>query len=120
MIGNRILLALALCLGTASLVAPVTQVFAHSKLKSSTPENGATLSAPPKTVSLEFTHPAKVKLKLLLVEKEIPLTVSSDEATNFVVPLPVLAPGRYELRWATFGADGHAMTGTVSFTIGGS
>ena len=36
------------------------------------------------------------------------------------VKLPALAPGRYRLSWRAASADGHVMTGQISFTVGDS
>ncbi len=95
-------------------------VFAHAMLQSSVPANNATLTATPKTIDLKFGHATKLtKLKLLSAGQETPVTVdlSTPASTTFSLPLPALKPGSYQVKWSTLSADGHAMTGRLSFTI---
>ena len=96
---------------------------AHAMLESSSPANHAVLNAAPKTINLEFGHPTKLtKLKLLSSGQETPLTVdlSAPASTTFSLPLPALKPGTYQVKWSTLSADGHAMTGSLSFTLSGN
>lgn len=120
MFSNRIALTLALTLSAVTLSFS-GEAFAHAALKTSSPGNGSIVSAP-KTLNLEFEHPAKLmKLKLTGEGKEVPVTVdpSAPAAKNFVIPLPALAAGKYQVKWATLGSDGHAMTGGFSFEVSG-
>jgi methionine-rich copper-binding protein CopC len=117
---KNILPALVLAFAAGSLIT-AGPAFGHAALKSSAPKNGATTAAP-KTLDLEFEHPARLtKIKLTTGDKEIPVVVdtTAPAAKSFSVPLPALAPGKYDAKWATLGADGHAMTGTLSFTVTG-
>ena len=120
---ERLLPTLLLALGAISLSLLLSgEAFAHVALKSSSPGNGATVSAP-KTLDLGFDHPAKLtKLTLTGGGKEIPVSVDSaaPAAKDFIIPLPALAPGEYRVRWAALGSDGHAMTGSFSFRITGN
>ena len=94
---------------------------AHAMLERSTPANHAVLGTAPKTIDLKFGHATKLtKLKLLSVGQEIPLTVdlAAPASTTFSLPLPALKPGIYKVKWSTLSGDGHAMTGSLSFTVG--
>jgi len=46
------------------------------------------------------------------------LTPPSDTSAEIHLKLPALAAGRYHLSWRAASADGHVMTGQISFMIG--
>ncbi len=95
--------------------------FGHAKLQSTLPAADAQLIVPPKSLTLSFN--GSVRLAVLSVAaagREVPLAVdrSAPAASQITVTLPVLAPGRYRVRWSVLSAaDGHASQGTFSFTI---
>ncbi|HXA47416.1 MAG TPA: copper resistance protein CopC, partial [Burkholderiaceae bacterium] len=67
-----------------------------------------------------FAHPTKlVSLKLLKGSDPIALSTElpTEPASTFSIPLPSLTPGQYQATWSTISADGHAMKGSLSFTI---
>jgi len=106
---------LAAALAGLIFVAPA---WAHSVLKSSAPANGATVTDP-KTVELTFSDAVRlVTLKLSAKDNEIALPVdkSAAAAKSFSLPLPVLEPAKYEVKWTASAQDGHVMTGSFSFT----
>jgi methionine-rich copper-binding protein CopC len=41
-------------------------------------------------------------------------------AATFSVPLPHLAPAKYDVRWSAIGDDGHPVNGTFTFTVSNS
>lgn len=96
-------------------------VSAHSGLKNSIPENGATLNKAPETLQLEFKTPIKlVKLQLIGESgKVINLIKSPNKTFNNIinVELPALNIGNYEVKWMVMGKDTHKMKGTVSFMV---
>ncbi|MFZ6674486.1 copper resistance CopC family protein [Undibacterium sp. Xuan67W] len=97
------------------------QVHAHAMLERSSPANNAVLSAAPRTIDLSFGHPTKlVMLKLLKGQEVIPLlTDNGQSAKTFSVALPALTSGKYLATWSTLSGDGHAMKGSITFTITG-
>lgn len=98
------------------------QALAHAMLESTSPENHAVLSAAPKTINLKFGHATKLtKLKLLSAGQEIPIAIdlSAPASTTFSIPLPALKPGSYQVKWGSLSGDGHAMSGSLSFTLSG-
>lgn len=118
---KRILLARVIALGAASFMT-INQASAHAMLEDSSPKNGSVLTVAPKAIHLEMGHPAKLTMfNLLNVERKIPVNFvpSTTDAKTFDIPVPALEPGKYEVKWATLGRDGHAMTGTLSFTLSG-
>ncbi|MES2355533.1 MAG: copper resistance CopC family protein [Pseudomonadota bacterium] len=96
------------------------KAFAHAMLEKSDPANGAVLQAVPKNITLQFGHPAKLTtLKLNNGDKDIPVTIdlAAAASTTFVVPLPSLEKGKYQVKWSALSGDAHVMTGVLSFTI---
>jgi methionine-rich copper-binding protein CopC len=121
MFGKRFLSALAVMLTTSALLVSGA-ASAHATLKSSSPANGAILTEAPKVFHLEFGHAAKLtKFKLTKESQEITVAVDPNAAasTTFNVPLTALEAGKYHAKWSTLGDDGHAMTGSASFTVTG-
>ncbi len=106
----------------AAVVVSASPVFAHARLVSATPTNGAVVSAPGAvslTFSERFAAPfSSVEVKdvegrALTLRQE----VSRDGKTlsgSFARPLTT---GVYEVRWAIAAADGHRMSGSHSFTV---
>ncbi|WP_126172997.1 copper homeostasis periplasmic binding protein CopC [Altericroceibacterium xinjiangense] len=110
--------------GSASLLA-AGPAFAHAKLIQSNPSNNAVVSAAPRTLVLSFNEklvPAFSKVELTMPEHgmKVPVTskVSADGKTIVAVPASSLHKGAYKMVWSAAGADGHKMTGEVSFKIG--
>jgi methionine-rich copper-binding protein CopC len=94
---------------------------AHAHLESSTPANNAQLSAPPKSLVLNFSEAAQLAvLKLMSGGKQIavPLDKSAKPSQTFALKLPELAPGSYTVQWTALAADdGHITKGTFAFSI---
>jgi len=95
---------------------------AHLKLERSNPAANATLDVAPAQLQLWFSE------EPLLVMTQITLTgpkgaVKLDKARaggerSLVVPIATpLDPGAYKIAWKTAGDDGHALQGTVDFSV---
>jgi methionine-rich copper-binding protein CopC len=100
-----------------------TQALAHAMLKNSTPQNLAILSSSPKTIDLKFGHETKLtSIKLSNSKENIPIAFdrNASASTSFSVPVPLLTPNVYKVKWGTLSSDGHAMTGSFTFTIKGN
>jgi len=97
------------------------QSLAHARLQSSTPANNAQLTAPPKSLVLNFSEAAQLAvLKLSTDGKEIvvPLDKTAKPSQTYTLALPALAPGSYTVQWTAVAADdGHVTKGTVKFSI---
>jgi methionine-rich copper-binding protein CopC len=102
-----------------SLLA-ASPAFAHAALKVSAPTSGATVAAPH---DLSLTFSEKVKLtavKLTAGGKDVSgvqVDRAAPAAPTFTVPLPHLAPAKYDVRWSAIGDDGHPVNGTFTFTV---
>ncbi len=103
----------------ASATAP--GAFAHTHVsKTSIAENAKLAASPP---DFTVTFEGKTKLASIALTdaagKVVPLAYKPPpaKAASFKIPLPTLSPGLYRLMWRTIGADAHAMSGMVHFTV---
>lgn len=107
----------------APIVGLASPALAHNSLVSSDPSDGATLTAPPTSVTMVFAK--DVPLETLTVTLTDPTGSRTDlagsvhgaTAVEVVTPLAPLVDGAYSLRWRLVGPDGHAITGRVQFTV---
>jgi len=107
----------------AALAVPAGQAFAHSKLKSSVPANGATVPGNFKEVRLDFLEPIEAALSHFeLVDEAGKVLVKADGVTvcepkscKFAVDL--LAPGVYRVDYHILSGDGHVVEGKIRFTV---
>ena len=110
------LLAIALCLWSTALPAA-----AHIRLVSATPQDGATLGRPPSEVILGFNEPPLTlgtTIKVLGPSGEV--HTGRPQVVDNTVRQPLqagAAPGKYEVIWRVSSADGHPITGRLSFTV---
>ena len=100
-------------------------VFAHTALKESVPAEGSLLNASPEHIQLSFTEEVRllrldVVTALASAEKKVDIGFAPESAAKaeYSVPLPGLTPGNYRVDWSVMGADGHAVQGSVAFSIG--
>lgn len=109
-------------LSTAVLltVLLVPDARAHSRLVESTPAAEATVHEAPREITLTFSAP--VRLTALVIvrngaseQKLAPLPAGSH--TQFRVPAPELAPGKYVVSWSAVSGDGHVGSGTLQFQV---
>lgn len=128
---RRVLVTLAVALGTALLVGlGASPASAHAYLASSTPGDGASLSAAPRTVELHFTeHVVLEATEIGVVTADghrLAATglrlVESDEdqeaPASVVATLPSLGVGAYHVAWRTLSSDDlHESAGTFAFGV---
>lgn len=115
---------------SAALLNP-TATFAHSKMASSTPADGATVGQP-RVLTLNFTEallPPTAAATVVMTQmpgvqdhgemviRNFTLGWSNNNRTMTLKLRQPLRAGSYEVRWQAAGADGHRMTGKVSFTV---
>ena len=123
--------SLAAALTLLAVAATPVGVAAHTQLAASTPAQSSTV-ARPRTVTLTFAEAvsptasaASIVMTAMpgvpnhgeMVIRNFTTVWSSDNKTMTLTlrqPLPV---GSYDVRWQATGADGHRVTGTVSFTV---
>lgn len=112
------------CVAALLLAATAALCSAHAVVVESSPADGAALSAPPKTVELRFN--VRVEQSLARATLRGPGTApialaaqngGTGRSERVTLPLPVLKPGAYELRYHVLALDGHATQGLVRFRV---
>lgn len=121
----------ALAMVSAPLVLPAT-VLAHTKVIASMPAEGAKVGSA-RVVTLTFneallppTAAASIVMTAMpgmanhgeMAIRNFTTAWSNGNKTMTLNLKKPLAKGTYEVRWQAAGADGHRMTGKVSFIIG--
>lgn len=104
----------------AALVVTASPASAHASLESSSPTDGSTLTATPPEIMLRFNEPIKDGLN------EVTVTSGSTDVADGEVQVegeavyqPVkhtMEPGEYEVKYKVVSADGHPVSGTLTFT----
>lgn len=114
-------------LGTLLLLAGLAganAAFAHAHLKSETPAQDSTVSAPAelRLVFSEGVEAALTKVEVSSSGKTVTLkstaTDPSDKKTLIVTPAAPLPPGQYKVVWHAVSVDTHKSDGNYSFTVG--
>lgn len=113
--------ALLVLLGSAvTLVVAAGPAAAHDVLVSTSPATGSTVTRTPSRVVLTFTDPAlSIGTQMVVSGPAGPVTVPPPRVVDNTVvqDLPGASPaGRYTVRWRVTSADGHPVSGDVSFT----
>lgn len=127
----RISSILAFAAASAASLAMPSMVIAHTKVVASTPAQG-TKVAKPKQVTLTFSEallPPTVATSIVMtampgmknhgemVIRNFTTSWSNGNKTLTLALKQPLRAGDYDVRWQAAGADGHRMTGKVSFTV---
>ena len=113
--------ALLVLFGSAvTLVVAAGPAAAHDVLVSTSPANGATVAQTPSQIVLTFTDPAlSIGTQMVVTGPAGPVSVPPTRLIDNTVvqDLPGPAPaGHYTVLWRVTSADGHPVTGEVSFT----
>ncbi len=100
-------------------------VFAHAKLKSSVPADGATVLAGLSEIEMKFSHPMRltlVRVHRAADDRDVPLQGALPKAFADAAKVAVeaLAAGAYDVSWTAVSADGHVMKGSFSFKAAGA
>lgn len=101
------------------------QAFAHSPLKSTSPENNAKLDDVPEMLHLTFSKPARI-VKVVMTHTngdashETKLKLPNKEIANEIHLTPeFMGTGEYVVDWRALSEDGHTIKGEFSFTVDG-
>lgn len=105
----------------AGLLLTAVRADAHNSLQSTDPADGSTLATPPTHVTLTFDEPAQALGTEIVVLGPDGSTVStgtvelvdSTVAQALAADLPA---GAYTVQWRVTSADGHPLSGELSFT----
>lgn len=113
---------LALAAGL-TVVLPALPAAAHAVLVSSTPADGTRLNAAPNAVQLVFDEnvqlPANSATVLAVDGRRVDAGDAQADGGTIRIPLRVDLPrGTYTASWRVVSADGHVVTGAISFGVG--
>ncbi|MEX2130882.1 MAG: copper resistance protein CopC [Pseudohongiellaceae bacterium] len=94
---------------------------AHTALKESSPADTAVINVAPTELKLVFTAAVSlVKMEVLHLGQhamETGFKPIAEASTEFVLPLPPLAPAAYTVNWSAIGPDGHTVSNSFAFTV---
>ena len=113
----------ALLAALLALLLPAPLAHAHAVLVSSDPVDGATLPSSPARVTLTFDEPVRLIPGAVQVISTTGTKVDrgvrllSDNATVELSLPPDLPRGSYTATWRLMSADGHEVSGSVSFGV---
>jgi len=104
------------------LMAPTAS--AHADLQVSTPEDGESLEIAPEEIRLTFSEELfeeLVEISILDAAGDLYSTIEVEQTpppgTDVIFPWPTQAPpGEYSIAYRVVSADGHPVTGTISFS----
>ena len=98
-----------------------TPVYAHSKLDTTTPEQGAVLAEVPPHIVLTFAKRIRLTRVWMTHDDRPPVDLDLGDqrtfATRFVVPVTDMGGGLYRIEWRGLAGDGHAMRGAFTFRV---
>lgn len=99
---------------------PQAQAAALQSGITTVPSDGAMTQGSPDRFTATFPHAMILKTVTLTTEGQAPVVVTapaSPAAPTVSVALPRLAPGTWTAAWTAEGADGHTMSGSISFMV---
>ena len=104
------------------LMAPTAS--AHADLQVSTPEDGESLEIAPEEIRLTFSEELfeeLVEISILDATGDLYSTIEVEQTpppgTDVIFPWPTQTPpGEYSIAYRVVSADGHPVTGTISFS----
>jgi copper transport protein len=116
-------LALAVLLGCLALLGAAAPAAAHAQLVSTDPSDGALLDTAPSEVTLTFDEPVRLTAQEITVYDAEGATVASTArttGTEVVIALddPATLRGTYVVGWFVVSADGHPISGSLTFSVG--
>jgi methionine-rich copper-binding protein CopC len=115
---------LAFCATALALAVSAAPASAHNSLVSSSPANGASVAQAPGSIQLTFTEPANPRLARLAVEgpggEKLAAGAPTANGTTVTQPISPGPGGRYTVRYRVVSADGHPVSGSMSFTVASS
>jgi copper transport protein len=115
------LIALLGALLLGSLLVPAV-AGAHAQLLETNPADGALLDSQPDTVTLTFNEPVQIVpdvMQLFDADGLVSTLEASASGPVINIALPDgLEDGSYVVNWRVLSADGHPLSGAVTFSIG--
>lgn len=103
------------------MVAAATPAAAHARLLGANPEPGAVLDSAPARVELRFSEPVGLiagSLRLFAADGRVTALDAHSRDAVVSADLPALPDGGYTIGFRVVSADGHPISGAVSFHVG--
>ena len=109
-------------LGLGAILLASRAAFAHAKLVSAIPRDGAVLDGAPERIVLRFSSGVErrfSRIALVVGSASTDLTIDGGPGLlrELSARLPALAAGPHAVRYDVVAADGHRVTGAVRFSI---
>ena len=117
-------LAAAVLVALCALLAVAGPAAAHAELIGTDPVDGAVLDRAPDAVTLSFNEPVRLTDREITVYDADGATIASEASTSgsdVVVDLPdadALGRGSFVVAWFVVSADGHPISGSLTFSVG--
>lgn len=96
--------------------------YAHAALVASDPREGSTLDALPSAVSFEFSEEMSAPAYVVVTGPDGSSVASGDPQVRGAIVTQELdgsnAPGSYTMAYRAVSADGHPVTGQITFSVG--
>jgi copper resistance protein C len=116
--------AAAIAGAAATCVVVAGPAVAHTELIGSSPADGAALPTPPAEIVLEFNQPVQAQFGEIAVLDESgthhELGEVDVQGQTVTQQLAELGPGTYQISYRVGSADGHPVSGTLTFTVAGA
>lgn len=112
-------------LSLSFMLGPAAVVWAHAELQSAEPSPGAQLAASPPIIKLVFSETVGDGSTFTVFDRnftQIKLPVAREQGvptTLLAENVPMLSDGVYTIQWLVISEDGHPLTGSFEFSIGG-
>lgn len=114
----------SLLLAVLLAIVPATAATGHASLVSSNPADGAVLEVAPESVVLTFNEELLsdlVEVSVLDANRELVMVTEAAQSpppqTDVLIPWPTRLPvGQYSVAYRVVSADGHPVTGLVTFS----
>ncbi|WP_129782734.1 copper resistance CopC family protein [Promicromonospora panici] len=120
----RVITVFAAVLTFVALLLVAGPASAHDQLLSSDPEDGATLDAPPASISLTFSaSPLDTGIEIAVVGPDGATQGRDIQVDDEVVTAQLdegLPPGEYAVAWHVVSSDGHPIDGEFTYVVEGS
>jgi methionine-rich copper-binding protein CopC len=96
---------------------------AHAYPAVAIPNNGATVTEPPREVRIQFTEGIEMAFSQITVKGPNGELVSQGKLRKLAddtvaIDLKPLGPGNYSVEWQVLSVDTHITDGTLRFTVG--
>jgi len=106
-----------------SLPSSGRHAWAHAYPAVSVPNNGATVSEPPRELRIQFTEGVEIAFSQITVKAASGEVVSQGKlrqlaSDTLAIDLKPLSAGNYSVEWQVLSVDTHVTDGVLRFTVG--